>query len=64
MSTYSINQRVRIQKPESWQHDRTGKVVGYEDASNSYFLDLDGQFIQVSEEFIVDGSMDWSGKNE
>ena len=56
---YQKSDRVRIQNPKSSQHGRTGLIVGFEADSNSYLVDLDGQFIQVSEECLVNADFDW-----
>lgn len=62
MPKYRNDQRVQIHNPANYQHDRIGIVIGYENASNSYLVDLDGQFVIVAEECLQDASFDWGQK--
>jgi hypothetical protein len=62
MQTLQISARVRIQNPASCQHNREGLIVGYEAESNSYWVDLDGQVVQVAQEYLADATFDWGQK--
>lgn len=59
MPKFQKSDRVRIQKPASSQHDRIGKVIGYDEDLRSYLVDLDGQFVIVADDCLTDATFDW-----
>ena len=62
MPEFQISQRVRIQKPDNCQHNREGLIVEFDAESNSYCANLDGQLVQVAEEYLADATFDWGEK--
>ena len=62
MPKFQQSARVRIQNPASCQHERFGSVIGFAAESNSYLVDLDGQFVEVAEEHLRDATFDWGQK--
>jgi len=57
MPKFEINQRVKIQNPQSPQHGRLGIVVGFN--AGVYQVALDGQIVEVGEQSLQDATFEW-----